>query len=81
MRCKRCSLIDAMVAQTKIGSAPNLVYDDNGRWAVSEDGMMSISIKPADATITVFVRKSWWSKDPYNAIEKYLKRYRRAGRE
>lgn len=72
--CKRCAVIDKLVALTKRGDAPNLVYDDNGHWAVSGDGCQTVSAVPSDATITVFVKKRWWKDGPLEAIQAYLKR-------
>ena len=61
---------EALQELTKIGYAPNLVYDDNGHWAVSFNGFQTLAIgdEPEDASITCFVEKEYWKKEIKEAL-------------
>jgi len=58
---------------TKIGWAPCLLYDDNGRWAISGDGYQNVvSGSPKDVTLTSFVEKDMWKDTIREALDYYL---------
>lgn len=60
---------------THLGQAPCLLYDDNGHFAVSSDGVSQVSTEedPADIGITSFVTKDMWKETPREALNYYLK--------
>lgn len=49
---------------TKFGQAPNIIYDDNGLFAVSGDGYQPVVIddERIEGTISIFVEKEQWFK-------------------
>lgn len=59
---------------TKFGQAPNLVYDDNGRFAVSSDGFNQVVTDDEliDQPMTIFVEKHMWYKTIREALYHYL---------
>lgn len=57
---------------TKLGQAPCLVYDDNGLFAVTGDGMHEIQMEPSDVTIHCFVEKEQWKPTIREALYHYL---------
>lgn len=59
---------------TKFGQAPNLVYDDNGRFAVSSDGYNQVVTDDEliDQPMTIFVEKHMWYKTIREALYHYL---------
>ena len=58
---------------TKLGHSPNLVYDDNGNFAITGDGYQKLSSTyPEDITILNFVEKNQWKKTVREALSHYL---------
>jgi hypothetical protein len=68
--------VDFMIETlTKFGQAPNLMYDDNGLFAISSDGYQPVVFgkNKIAGTITVFVGKKQWKKTIRGALKHYLK--------
>lgn len=58
---------------SKLGYAPCLVYDDEGHWAVSMDGIQNVVIgPPVDVSLDIFVGKDMWKDTIREAINYYL---------
>jgi hypothetical protein len=58
---------------TMLGHAPNLLYDDNGRFAVIGDGMSSMVFDgPDDWSGHFFVKKEKWFNTIREALHNYL---------
>lgn len=60
---------------TKFGQAPNLVYDDNGLFAVSGTGLQPVVYddQKLDGSITVIVESEMWFPTIRKALYHYLK--------
>ena len=57
---------------TNLGWAPNLLYDDNGNFAISGDGIQSISDEPDDCDMHHFIKKDLWKPSIREALDYYL---------
>lgn len=59
---------------TKFGDAPNLIYDDNGMFAVSGDGYQPVVFgnQKIEGSMTVFVKKDQWKKTIREALKHYI---------
>jgi hypothetical protein len=58
---------------TKIGWAPCLLYDDNGRFAISGDGFQTVpEDSPADISMMCFVEKDYWKDSIREALYYFL---------
>lgn len=59
---------------TRFGSAPNVVYDDNGLFAVSGDGYQPIVMgkERIEGAFTVFVEKKQWKKTIRQALKQFI---------
>ena len=59
---------------TKFGSAPNLIYDDNGFFAITEDGYQQVVIgsQKIEGNFTVYVEKKQWKKTIREALYYHL---------
>ena len=57
---------------TKLGGAPCLLYDDNGHFAISGEGMQSLSFEPADTEMIHFIKKDLWKDSIREALNYYL---------
>jgi len=59
---------------SKIEESPNLLNDDNGHWAVVEEGYQAVctSDSPSDIDSHFFVRKDEWKNTPREALKYYL---------
>ena len=58
---------------TVLGGSPYLVYNDNGYFAMTEDGFNSVnSGEPVDSAINCFVYASQWKKTIREALDNYL---------
>jgi len=61
---------------TKLGWAPCLLYDDNGLWTISGDGMEEMGIGEENeitiSTLTHFVEKEKWYPSIREALRGYL---------
>lgn len=59
---------------TMFGQAPNVVYDDNGLFAVTSAGYQPVVTgrQKIEGAITVFVEKKQWKKTIRLALKHYL---------
>ena len=59
---------------TRFGSAPNLVYDDNGMFAITDNGYQPVVTgdELIEGPLTVFVEASQWKKTIREALLHYL---------
>ena len=59
---------------TRFGHAPNLIYDDNGKFAISGSGMQPVVFgdELIDGAVTVFVEKEQWFKTVREALWYYM---------
>lgn len=62
---------------TMLGDAPQLVYDDNGHWAVSGNGFSSIPISESgkfegQESMTTIVEPDEWKDTIREAIKEYV---------
>lgn len=54
-----------------------LVSDDQGYWAVVEDGYQTLSVNPpADCQTTFIIKKKQWKSTVRKAIDDAIKRYK-----
>lgn len=65
--------VDFMIESlTKLGEAPNILYDDNGNFAITGTGFQSVSEYVSDVTMSFFVLKEQWFKTIREALKYYL---------
>lgn len=59
---------------TRFGCAPNLIYDDNGMFAVTGEGFQPVVTgdELIDGDFTVFVQAKQWKKTIREALKSYL---------
>lgn len=59
---------------TNLGWSPNLLYDDNGHFAIVSDGFQNISIEdgPIDNDMYFNVKKEYWKPTIREALNQYL---------
>jgi len=57
---------------TKLGHAPNLLYDDNGHFALIGDGYQSVPDEISDIEMQFFVEKEHWKNSIREALDDYL---------
>lgn len=57
---------------TKLGQAPNLVYDDNGNFAITSAGIQEVTTELSDLAITSLVTKEQWKPTIREALDHYL---------
>ena len=55
-----------------LGHAPNLLYDDNGYWAVAYDGYQTVVTEPSDVETSFLVPKKLWKNTIREALNVYL---------
>lgn len=62
-------------ALTKMGYAPNLLYDDNGQWAVVTDGTQPVVTgkQKLKGTMSFFCNRKDWAPTIRKALLKFLK--------
>ena len=62
-------------ALSTIGHCPNLLNDDNGRWALSGSGYQTVVTgnRAKDVETAFFVEKKYWKKTIRQAVLFYLK--------
>ncbi len=60
---------------SKLGQAPNLLYDDNGNWAVTSQGFQNVVYgdEPQDVETHFYVEAKEWKPTPREALLHYLK--------
>jgi len=59
---------------TMFGQAPNVIYDDNGNFAVSASGYQPVvaGSQKIEGMVSVFVEKKQWKKTIRLALKHYL---------
>jgi len=58
---------------SKLGDAPNLLYDDNGHWAVTCDGWQNVvADEPEDVETHFYVEAHLWKDTPREALKVYF---------
>lgn len=59
---------------SKLGQAPNLLYDDNGNWAVTSEGFQNVvsGDEPEDVETHFFLEANNWKSTPREALLHYL---------
>jgi len=58
---------------TKLGYAPNLLYDDGGHFAIVSDGFQSLpDDEPCDIDMHFFVQSQHWKNSVKEALDYYL---------
>lgn len=59
---------------TRFGQSPNVMYDDNGLFAVSSAGYQPVVTgrQKIDGTVAVFVNRQQWKKTIRLALKHYL---------
>lgn len=59
---------------SKLGQCPNLLNDDNGKWAVTSDGFQNVVYgdEPSDVETSFFVEAKDWKLTPREALLHYL---------
>ena len=58
---------------TKLGHAPNLLYDDDGRFAITGNGMQTVPMGEAiDMEMFYLVPKDQWKNSIREALDNYL---------
>lgn len=59
---------------SKLGQAPNLLYDDNGNWAVTSTGYQNVVYgdEPEDVETHFFIEAKFWKPTPREALNYYL---------
>lgn len=57
-----------------LGWCPNLLYDDNGHWAVSADGYQNVvsGDVPEDIETHFYIEAEDWKNSPKEALYKFL---------
>lgn len=71
--------LDSLSKAVEQGFAPCLVYDDEGHWAVSDEGVSPSCEKPNH--VTVYVEDEWWFDSPDAAIKDYIERTLKNGQQ
>jgi hypothetical protein len=69
--------VDFMIESlTHLGDAPNIIYDDNGLFAVSSDGYQQVITgnEKIGGEITVYVTKDMWKESIREALKFYLQK-------
>jgi len=63
---------------THIGSAPNILYDDNGHFAITCDGIQTISYgdEPVDVETSFYIEKEHWFSTIREALNHFLESYK-----
>lgn len=57
---------------TRFGAAPMLIYDDNGRFAVSDTSSGPVAFKKVSGTYTVWVEKKMWKRTIRKAVKYWI---------
>jgi hypothetical protein len=59
---------------TYLGGSPNLLYDDNGHFAITDEGYQSVAFgdEPVDVETSFNVPKECWKKTIREALNHYL---------
>jgi hypothetical protein len=64
------TLEETLYNLSRLGSCPNLLYDDNGHWALVFDGFQTLCTedKPIDIETTFWVKAEDWKDNIYDAV-------------
>lgn len=67
-------LLDGLIKLAAVGGSPAVINDDNGHWAVSEEGYQTISVgkEPKDCQTTFFIAADKWKDSIREAVNTYL---------
>ncbi len=59
---------------TRFGATPNVIYDDNGLFAVTGDGCQQVVVgnQKLEGAFTVFVEKKQWKKSIRLALKQFI---------
>ncbi|MFW6310905.1 MAG: hypothetical protein ACOC1K_01590 [Nanoarchaeota archaeon] len=57
---------------TKLGHSPNIVYDDNGHFAISGDGFNQVNLEKSDMNLQIFIEKDDWKDNLRDALHHYF---------
>ena len=59
---------------TEIGQAPNILYDDNGNFAVTGNGFQNVAYgdEPEDMEMSFWIEKKYWKPTLREALHHYL---------
>ena len=69
VKSKAITIDVAFEELSKLGYCPNLLNDDNGRWAVSFEGYQSVpDDEPSDIDTSFFVEAKYWKNSIYEAL-------------
>lgn len=62
---------------TRFGASPNIIYDDNGLFAIVEEGIQPVAYgnNRIKGTFTLFVEKKQWKKSIREALRYYLSKH------
>ncbi len=62
---------------THLGYAPNILYDDNGHFAITDDGFQSICSgdDPEDVELSFNIEKKYWKDTIREALHIYLETF------
>jgi hypothetical protein len=62
---------------THLGCAPNILYDDNGHFAITDEGFQSICSgdEPDDVELSFKVEKKFWKDSIKEALDTYLENF------
>lgn len=73
-RCNKFEVDFILETLTSFGQAPNVVYDDNGMFAVSSEGWQPVVTgqQRIEGVISVSVEKVQWKKTIRQALKHYL---------
>lgn len=63
-----------LIKLSKIGLAPQLVYDDCGNFAITTECCYEATKKPRQ--INCYIEKKAWKKSPKKALKYFIKIYR-----
>ena len=68
-------LLDGLERATETGACPALIYDDNGHWAVAEEGMQDVppGDAPGDVATTFFIPARQWCNSAREALQRYVR--------
>lgn len=61
-----------------IGNSPNILYDDNGHFAICDEGFQTVAYgdEPIDIETSFFVPKEYWAPTIRGALNSYLERFK-----
>ncbi len=68
-------LSKALLNETKKGYAPMVIYDDNGQFAVTDEGCSTVRMKSHQGlNISAYAESPWFEDTPEKAWENYINR-------